>query len=193
MSFSRCKEKLTLVFKKVEAGISEKNTQIEEDDKPMADWEGHMHCFIFSGMEDGGDQADGQAGHAGEEEVEAQGSVHFLFAWFWCRGKEREEEVGNSFQNVFHWRAQKTDRFDDADIDPSCDDQDCIESVGAALRADLEVGSRGNEEKNLAHPHKELAQRQGRVYAMFSFWDKVSFTGGGMEPRETRIGAVFAV
>ena len=31
-------------------------------------------------MEDGGDQADGQAGHAGKEEVKAKGSVHLLFA-----------------------------------------------------------------------------------------------------------------
>ena len=37
LSFSRCKEKLKVVFKKVEAGISEKNTQVEEDDNPMAD------------------------------------------------------------------------------------------------------------------------------------------------------------
>ena len=41
--------------------------------------------------------------------------------------------------------------------------------MGAALRADLEVGSRGNEEENLADPQKELAQGQGGVYAMFSF------------------------
>ena len=52
-----------------------------------------------------------------------------------------EKVVGDPFQNTCGGGAKKTDSVDDADVDPSRDNQECIKIVGSALRVGLEVGS----------------------------------------------------
>ena len=114
-----------------------------------------LHCLVFPAMEVGGDQAGGQAGEDGDEEVEAKGFVNVKFTGRRCWSWEKvwEKVVGDPFQNACGWGTKKADSVDDADVDPSRDNQECIKIVGPALR----VGSWGKRKKHLGHPHGQLA------------------------------------
>ena len=70
----------------IQARIDEKNSQVQGDDDPMANGEAHvvLHCLVFPVMEVGGDQAGGQAGGDGDEEVEAKGFVNVKFTGRRC-------------------------------------------------------------------------------------------------------------
>ena len=61
----------------------------------------------------------------------------------------REQVVGDSFQNAWNRRAQKTDSVDDADVNSRGDNQEGVDIVGQAPLVGLEVGSSGKEEGNL--------------------------------------------
>ena len=73
-------------------GKHSEQSNVEQDDHPMTRSEAHvvLHRLVLPSVEVGGDQADGEAGKAGEEKVETKRSADLLAA-FW---KEvREEEV----------------------------------------------------------------------------------------------------
>ena len=62
------------------AEIHNRNSNVEEEDTQMTRVEAHivLHCLVFPLVEVGGDQADGHAGQAGEEEVQAKGFANLL-------------------------------------------------------------------------------------------------------------------
>ena len=93
-----------------------------------------LHRPVLPPVEEGGDQADGEAG---EEKVEAECSVDLLVV---CWQEVRKEEVYDSFENARKRRTQMTDSVDDADVDPSGDNEEGVEIVSPALRVGVEVG-----------------------------------------------------
>ena len=74
-------------------GKHNEHSNVEQDDHPMTRSEADvvLHRLVLPSVEVGGDQADGEAGEAGEEKVETKHSADLLPACCW---KEvREEEV----------------------------------------------------------------------------------------------------
>ena len=59
-----------------------------------------LQRLVLPAVEVGGHEADGQAGEAGEKEMEVAGSVDLLMSPFFFWEEVREEEVSNSFKNA---------------------------------------------------------------------------------------------
>ena len=59
-----------------------------------------LHRLVLPAVEVGGHKADGQAGDAGEKEMEVEGSADLLMSPFFFWEEVREEKVGNSFENA---------------------------------------------------------------------------------------------
>ena len=76
-------------------GKPSEQSNVEQDDHPVTRSEAHivLHRLVLPSVEVCGDQADSQAGEAGEEKVETKRSADLLPAAGCCWEEVREEEV----------------------------------------------------------------------------------------------------
>ena len=89
-------------FYNAETQENSKNAKVEDYDSAMTGVEGDvvLHRLVLPAVKVGGHKADGQAGDAGEQKMEAEGSADLLMFPFFFWEEVREEEVGNSIKNA---------------------------------------------------------------------------------------------
>ena len=108
----------------------------------MATSEPHvvLHLPVPPPVEVGGDQAEGGAGEAGQEQLEEECPA-FPLPW----EEEREEEVDKALQDAGHRGAQLPHSSQAAEVDPGGEDEEGVEDMSSALPSEAEKNEAGHK------------------------------------------------